>query len=71
MSERFVKDLFPNNMTLDYPRRAVIFFQGSPADVIYWLGKGIVDLYRPTNDGNLPLTENGRSRRDHWILRFF
>jgi CRP-like cAMP-binding protein len=55
MSERFVKDLFPNNMTLDYPRRAVIFFQGSPADVIYWLGKGIVDLYRPTNDGNPPL----------------
>jgi CRP-like cAMP-binding protein len=54
LSERFVKELFPNNMTLDYPRRAVIFFQGSPADVIYWLGKGIVDLYRPTNDGKLP-----------------
>jgi CRP-like cAMP-binding protein len=55
VSERLIKDLFPNNMMLDYPRRAVIFNEGSPADVVYWLGKGIVELYRPSNDGNLPL----------------
>jgi CRP/FNR family cyclic AMP-dependent transcriptional regulator len=55
VSEHLRKDLFPNNMTVDYPRRAVIFRQGSPADVIYWLGKGIVELCRPSTDGNLPL----------------
>jgi CRP/FNR family cyclic AMP-dependent transcriptional regulator len=55
VSEHLMKGLFPNNMMLDYPRRGVIFRQGSPADVIYWLGKGIVELCRPSTDRNLPL----------------
>lgn len=43
-----------------YERGAVIFLRGSPADLLFWLLKGVVKLYLPHRDGSRTLIDLAR-----------
>ena len=51
LPQGLIDKLFPRHVTQLHPRRSVIFTQGSPADVLYWVKKGIVELYRTGRNG--------------------
>ncbi len=43
-----------------YEKGAVIFLRGSPADLLFWLLKGLVKLYLPRGEGNRTLVDLAR-----------
>jgi CRP/FNR family transcriptional regulator len=46
-----VDKFFGNRVNLTYRKGQTVFPQGSPADVIYWLQRGIVEIHRSSRDG--------------------
>jgi CRP-like cAMP-binding protein len=46
LPQGLIEKLFSRHVTQFHPKRSVIFGQGSPADVLYWIKKGAVELYR-------------------------
>jgi CRP-like cAMP-binding protein len=55
VSAELFEHYFTNNVRVTYRKGQVIFTQGSPADVVYWLRKGMVDIYRSIPDGRRTL----------------
>jgi CRP-like cAMP-binding protein len=49
---RVAEELTEHNTKVDHLKGSVIFSRGSPADVLYWIRSGLVDLYFPLDDGN-------------------
>jgi CRP-like cAMP-binding protein len=42
-----VDDLLDRHIVLNFPEKSLIFQQGAPGDVIYWVRTGVVDLVSP------------------------
>lgn len=49
-------DILERHNFLRHPKRAVIFRQGSPGDLLFWVRTGIVELSLRFDDGNRILT---------------
>jgi CRP-like cAMP-binding protein len=52
LPENLLDDLFGRNSLLTYSRGATIFPQGSPAEIVFLIHKGLVNLYSYQPDGN-------------------
>jgi CRP/FNR family cyclic AMP-dependent transcriptional regulator len=51
VAQEQINEFFPKHVTQFRSKGSVIFTQDSPADVLYWLKKGIVELSRVENKG--------------------
>jgi CRP-like cAMP-binding protein len=52
LPENLLDDLFGHHSLLSYARSTTIFPQGSPAEVVFLIHKGLVNLYSYQSDGN-------------------
>jgi CRP/FNR family transcriptional regulator, cyclic AMP receptor protein len=49
-----VDDLLDRHIVLNFPEKSLIFRKGAPADVVYWVRAGVVDLISPdSKKGNV------------------
>ncbi|MGH8011678.1 MAG: Crp/Fnr family transcriptional regulator [Candidatus Binataceae bacterium] len=55
LSEPSVDELVEHHTALTFSKGAAIFRRGAPADVVYWIRAGIVDVLWPGRDGNAVL----------------
>jgi CRP/FNR family transcriptional regulator, cyclic AMP receptor protein len=49
---KFIEDAVDHHTLVKYDKGAVVFSQGSPADLVYWVVAGLVKVYAPRPDGN-------------------
>ena len=47
-----IDQFFSNHVSLSYRKGQIVFPQGSPADVLYLLQRGMVEIHRAGRDGN-------------------
>jgi CRP-like cAMP-binding protein len=52
LAEAVVAELIEYHTPLNYLKDSMIFRQGAPAHLIYWVSSGLVDLLCPTADGS-------------------
>jgi len=52
LSETIVTELIEHHTPINYPRGSMIFLQGAPTDLIYWVSSGLVDILCPGPDGS-------------------
>jgi CRP/FNR family cyclic AMP-dependent transcriptional regulator len=48
---QLVDELLGHHTTVTYSKTSIIFLQGSPADLLFWILSGLVKTYCPTPDG--------------------
>src|SRR4029077_8513618 len=48
---QLVNELISHNTTVAYTKSSIIFLQGSPADLLFWILSGVVKVYCPMPDG--------------------
>jgi CRP/FNR family transcriptional regulator, cyclic AMP receptor protein len=51
LSETVVTELIERHTTITYPKGSMIFLQGAPTDLIYWVSSGLVDILCPEPEG--------------------
>jgi len=51
LPETVVNELIEHNTPVNYPRGSMIFLQGAPTDLIYWVSSGLVDILCPEPEG--------------------
>ena len=51
LPETIVNELIEHHTPLSYPKGSMIFLQGAPTDIIYWVSSGLVDIVCPEADG--------------------
>jgi CRP-like cAMP-binding protein len=56
LPEATVNELIDHHTPLSYPKGSMIFLQGAPTDILYWVSGGLVDIIRPDPEGGLILT---------------
>jgi CRP-like cAMP-binding protein len=52
LPETVVTELIEHHTPINYPRGSMIFLQGAPTDLIYWVSSGLVDILCPGADGS-------------------
>jgi CRP/FNR family transcriptional regulator, cyclic AMP receptor protein len=52
LPETVVNDLIEHQTPVNYPKGSMIFLQGAPTDLIYWVSSGLVDILCPGPDGS-------------------
>jgi CRP/FNR family transcriptional regulator, cyclic AMP receptor protein len=52
LPEPVVTELIEHHTSLNYLKGSMIFRQGAPTDLIYWVSSGLVDILSPEPDGN-------------------
>ncbi len=52
LPEQVVEELTSHYTAVAYPKGFIIFLQGSPADVMFWILSGTVKVYCPLDDGS-------------------
>lgn len=53
LPEVLADELIRHHTAVTYAKGAVIFLQGSPADLMFWVLSGMVKVYSPRPDGNI------------------
>src|SRR5260221_14552149 len=61
-----VREILEYHSNLTYAPGAMIFWQGAPADIIFWVVKGLVKESRPTPRGKLNVVRMAHA--DHVIV---
>jgi CRP/FNR family transcriptional regulator, cyclic AMP receptor protein len=51
LPETVVNDLIEHHTPVNYPKGSMIFLQGAPTDIIYWVSSGLVDILCPDPEG--------------------
>jgi len=51
LPEPVVNDLIEHHTPVNYSRGSMIFLQGAPTDLIYWVSSGLVDILCPEPEG--------------------
>jgi CRP/FNR family cyclic AMP-dependent transcriptional regulator len=51
LPETIVNELIEHHTPLSYPKDSMIFLQGAPMDILYWVSSGLVDIVCPEPDG--------------------
>ncbi|MGH7933467.1 MAG: Crp/Fnr family transcriptional regulator [Candidatus Binataceae bacterium] len=51
LSAEMAHELIAHHTVQNYSKSAIVFLEGSPAEVVYWVGRGLVDVYSSTDDG--------------------
>src|ERR1700674_2360338 len=51
LPETVVNDLIEHHTPVNYPKGSMIFLQGAPSDLIYWVSSGLVDILCPDPEG--------------------
>jgi CRP-like cAMP-binding protein len=52
LPETVITQLIEHHTPIVYPKGSMIFLQGAPIDLIYWVSGGLVDILCPEPDGN-------------------
>jgi CRP/FNR family transcriptional regulator, cyclic AMP receptor protein len=52
LPETVVSDLIEHHTPVNYPKGSMIFLQGAPTDLIYWVSSGLVDILCPEPEGD-------------------
>jgi CRP-like cAMP-binding protein len=52
LPETVVTELIEHHTSLQYLKGSMIFLQGAPTDLIYWVSSGLVDILCPEPDGS-------------------
>jgi CRP-like cAMP-binding protein len=52
MPQESAAELVDHHTALTFSKGSTIYLQGAPADVVYWIRAGMVDLYCPDGNGN-------------------
>jgi CRP/FNR family cyclic AMP-dependent transcriptional regulator len=52
LSQTLVTELIEHHTPINYPKGSMIFLQGAPTDLIYWVSSGLVDILCPRPDGS-------------------
>jgi CRP/FNR family transcriptional regulator, cyclic AMP receptor protein len=52
LPETVVAELIEHHTPINYPKGSMIFLQGAPTDLIYWVSSGLVDILCPEPDGS-------------------
>jgi hypothetical protein len=47
LPETVVNELVEHHTPITYPKGSMIFLQGAPTDIIYWVSSGLVDILCP------------------------
>jgi CRP-like cAMP-binding protein len=47
-----IEELLSHHTVVAYPKGSTLFLQGSPADVLFWVFSGMVEIYCPQPDGS-------------------
>jgi CRP-like cAMP-binding protein len=55
LPEELADELMRHHTSVTYAKDSVIFLQGSPADLMFWIVSGLVKLYCPLSDGDRTL----------------
>jgi len=55
LPKELVDELIRHHTSVTYAKDSIIFLQGSPADLMFWIMSGLVKLYCPVSDGNRTL----------------
>src|ERR1700756_3891340 len=55
LPKELADELLRHHTSVTYARDAMIFLQGSPADVMFWVMSGLVKIYCPIADGERTL----------------
>ncbi|MGH8011680.1 MAG: Crp/Fnr family transcriptional regulator [Candidatus Binataceae bacterium] len=56
LPERVTDELLDHHSELTYAKGSIIFHQGTPAELLFWVYRGFVDMTLPTGNGNLIIT---------------
>jgi CRP/FNR family transcriptional regulator, cyclic AMP receptor protein len=51
LPEATVNELIDHHTPLSYPKGSIIFLQGAPTDILYWVSSGLVDIICPDSEG--------------------
>jgi CRP/FNR family cyclic AMP-dependent transcriptional regulator len=51
LPEAVVNELIEHHTPVNYPKGSMIFLQGAPTDLIYWVSSGLVDILCPEPEG--------------------
>jgi CRP/FNR family cyclic AMP-dependent transcriptional regulator len=51
LPETVVNELIEHHTLVNYPKGSIIFLQGAPTDLIYWVSSGLVDILCPEPEG--------------------
>jgi CRP-like cAMP-binding protein len=51
LPEMVVNELVEHHTPITYPKGSMIFLQGAPTDIIYWVSSGLVDILCPEREG--------------------
>jgi len=51
LPETVVTELIEHHTPINYPKGSMIFLQGAPTDLIYWVSSGLVDILCPEPEG--------------------
>jgi CRP-like cAMP-binding protein len=49
---KFVDEIIDHHTVVNYNKGSIVFLQGSPADVMFWVLSGLVKVYCPRPDGS-------------------
>jgi len=52
LPETVVTELIEHHTPINYPKGSMIFLQGAPTDLIYWVSSGLVDILCPEPEGS-------------------
>src|SRR3977135_3772410 len=52
LPETVVTELIEHHTPIVYPKGSIIFLQGAPTDLIYWVSSGLVDILCPEPEGS-------------------
>ena len=52
LPETVVTELIEHHTPINYLKGSMIFLEGAPTDLIYWVSSGLVDILCPEPDGN-------------------
>jgi len=52
LPETVVNELVEHHTPITYPKGSMIFLQGAPTDIIYWVSSGLVDILCPQPEGS-------------------
>ncbi len=55
LPEELADELVRHHTSVTYAKDSIIFLQGSPADLMFWIMSGLVKLYCPISDGDRTL----------------
>jgi CRP-like cAMP-binding protein len=57
LPKELADELIRHHTSVTYHKDSIIFLQGSPADLMFWIMSGLVKLYCPRPDGNRTLVK--------------